>query len=161
MGSPACGPPNWGGGMCTSAWVQFKSAGAQPRGGPPGSQEGSGVESHVFRTPTVVLCVSIHRSAHRGNGQRGFTKHSHCRVTWRLLTGLQRCGCGENHLSFILCIFILVGRTFFFFYHYSPLLYNLNKPSSLRGKENKGGREGRLQVSWDRNLILLRRALGP
>lgn len=45
--------------MCTSAWVQFKSAGAQPRGGPPGSQEGSGVESHVFRTPTVVLCVSI------------------------------------------------------------------------------------------------------
>ena len=50
---------------------------------------------------------------------------------------------------------------FFFFYHYSPLLYNLNKPSSLRGKENKGGREGRLQVSWDRNLILLRRALGP
>ena len=43
-----------------------------------------------------------------------------------------------------------------FFYHYSPLLYNLNKPSSLRGKENKGGREGRLQVSWDRNLILLR-----
>lgn len=36
-----------------------------------------------------------------------------CRVTWGLLTELQRCGCGENHLSFILCIFIPVGRTFF------------------------------------------------